>query len=60
MNIRAKKLLSLAFKAVALGMAAAAIILLTVNPVAPTLYVTLLSIGLFCLAISSISDRLMT
>ncbi len=56
MNTRIKSTLSLAFKAVALGMAAVAVVLLTLNPATPAVYVTLLSIGLFCLAISAISD----
>jgi hypothetical protein len=57
MNTRIRSTLSLAFKAVALGMAVVAIVLLTLNPATPTVYVTLLGIGLFCLAIAAISDR---
>ncbi len=57
MNTKSKSALSLAFKAVALGIAAVAIILINVNPATPTVYATLLSIGLFCLAIAAISDR---
>ncbi len=57
MNTRARSTLMLGFKAVALGMAAIACILTIVNPAAFTTYVTLLGIGLFCLAIATFADR---
>ncbi len=57
MNAKAKSSLSLVFKAVALGMAVVSIVLTMLNTASPALYATLLSLGLFCLAIAAISDR---
>jgi len=57
MNTRVKSTLSLTFKDVELGMAVVCIVLTALNSVTPELYATLLSIGLFCLAIAAISDR---
>ncbi len=57
MNTRAKLTLSLAFKAVALGTAAVTVILVAANIATPLLYAILISIGLFCVAVASISDH---
>jgi hypothetical protein len=57
MNTRVKSTLSLTYKAVALGMAVVSIVLTALNSATPTLYATLLSIGLFFLALAAISDR---
>ncbi len=57
MNARARSTLSLAFKAVALGMATIVCILVIVNPATIATYITLLSIGLFCLATATVADR---
>ncbi len=57
MNIRMKSTLSLAFKAVALGMAALSITLAASNFASLRLYIILISIGLFSLAVAGIADR---
>ncbi len=57
MNIRAIKTLSLAFKAITLGLTALIIILATLSIGTPLLYFTFLAIGLFCLALASLTDH---
>jgi hypothetical protein len=47
-------LINLAFKAVAVGMSVAAIVLGALGTAAPATLITLLSIGLFCLAVTSL------
>ncbi len=57
MNTRVRSSLSLAFKAVALGMAALSIVFTALNFATLELYVILIGIGLFSLAVAAISDR---
>ncbi len=47
------ELVTLAFKAVALGMSVAAIVLGVLGTATPVTLITLLAIGLFCLAVVS-------
>ncbi len=48
------ELVTLAFKAVAVGMSVAAIVLGVLGSAAPATLITLLAIGLFCLAVVSL------
>jgi len=48
------ELVDLAFKAVAVGMSVAAIVLGALGTATPTTLITLLSIGLFCLAVTTL------
>jgi hypothetical protein len=48
------ELINLAFRAVALGMSVAAIVLGVLGTATPTTLITLLAIGLFCLAVTSL------
>ena len=48
------ELIDLAFKAVAVGMSVAAIVLGVLGTATPTTLITLLAIGLFCLAVVSL------
>ncbi len=57
MNTRTNKMLSLAFKATTLGLTALTIVLTTLSVGTPLLYVTFLAIGLFCLALASLTDH---
>ena len=57
MNTQVNTLLSLAFRVVALGTAALTLVMFALKLFTPTLYVTFLAIGLFCLAIATIADR---
>ncbi len=57
MNTRIKSTLSLAFKAVALGMAALSIAFTALNFATLHLYIILIGIGLFSLAVAGLSDR---
>jgi hypothetical protein len=52
-----QEIVALAFKGVAMAMAAASIALTAIEAGTFELYVTLLSIGLFCLSIASIMER---
>ena len=49
------ELIDLAFRAVALGMSTAAIVLSALGAATPALLITLLAIGLFCLAVVSLN-----
>jgi hypothetical protein len=51
-NIR--QIVNTAFKAVALGMSVAAIVLGVLGTATPATLITLLAIGLFCLAVTSL------
>jgi len=48
------ELIDLAFKAVAVGMSVAAIVLSVLGTATPATLITLLAIGLFCLAVISL------
>ena len=48
------EIVSIAFKAVAIGVSVAAIVLDALGAVAPSTLITLLAIGLFCLAVTSL------
>ena len=48
------EIIDLIFKAVAVGMSVAAIVLGALGPATPATLITLLSIGLFCLAVVSL------
>jgi hypothetical protein len=48
------ELVTLAFKAVAMAMSVAAIVLGVLGTATPTTLITLLAIGLFCLAVTSL------
>ncbi len=48
-----RELINLAFKAVAVGMSVAAIVLGVLGTAAPSTLITLLAIGLFCLAMAA-------
>ena len=48
------EILSIAFKAVAIGVSVAAIVLDALGAVALSTLITLLAIGLFCLAVTSL------
>jgi ATP:corrinoid adenosyltransferase len=56
MDKKSSPALGMAFKAVGLGMAAACIVLNAIKVGSTDLYITLLSIGLFGLAVGSISE----
>ncbi len=60
MNAKVKSTLSLAFKAISLGMAAVSILVTLLNVATPALYAILMGIGLFCLAIAVIWDHPIT
>jgi len=51
---RVGELIDLAFKAVAVGMSVAAIVLSVLGTATPATLITLLAIGLFCLAVVSL------
>ncbi len=57
MNTKVRSSLALAFKAVALGIAALSIVFTALDSATPEFYAILLSIGVFSLAIAAISDR---
>jgi hypothetical protein len=48
------ELINLAFKAVAVGMSVAALVLGALGTATPSTQITLLAIGLFCLAVTSL------
>ncbi len=57
MNARAINTLSLAFKAIALGMAVLSVILTAVKVTTQMEYAVLVAIGLFCLALASVINH---